>query len=178
MSFTLPHCCWRHRLWSTDARKFPALILLTFTVTRHFSAWRSSTHSVTDAARLSSARRGALALPQIIAQVSGSAAPECQHASKWCDTFGLNNRNVKQDCMCLIVTLHNTFLESFLKSSENNNSLEIEQFRIQSFLGINIQSCQPGTSNVALLVILLKILFSLLSCGMEKFENAKTNEYG
>lgn len=40
-------CCRRHRLWSTDARKFPALILLTFTVTRHFSAWLSSTHSVT-----------------------------------------------------------------------------------------------------------------------------------
>lgn len=49
-----PPCCWRHRLWSTDARKFPALILLTFTVTRHFSAWRSSTHSVTDEALLAS----------------------------------------------------------------------------------------------------------------------------
>lgn len=51
---TLPPCCWRHRLWSTDARKFPALILLTFTVTRHFSAWRCSTHSVTDEALFAS----------------------------------------------------------------------------------------------------------------------------
>lgn len=71
--YTPPPRCWRHRLWSTDARKFPALILLTFTVTRHFSAWRSSTHSVTDEALLASARRGALALLQLIAQASGSA---------------------------------------------------------------------------------------------------------
>lgn len=34
----------------TEARKFPALILLTFSVTRHFSARRRSTHSVRDAA--------------------------------------------------------------------------------------------------------------------------------
>lgn len=39
------------RLWNTDARKFPALISLTFSVTHHFSAWRHSTHSVREAAR-------------------------------------------------------------------------------------------------------------------------------
>lgn len=56
-------CHWRHRLWSTNARKFPSLILLTFTATRHFSAWRPSTHSVTDEALLASAEtsRGASA---------------------------------------------------------------------------------------------------------------------
>lgn len=48
-------CCWRHRSWSTDARKFPFLILLTFTATQHFSAWCYSTHSVTDEALLASA---------------------------------------------------------------------------------------------------------------------------
>ena len=56
-----------------DARKFPALILLTFTVTRHFSAWRSSTHSVTRGPAWPSEEMSLWPLLQLIAQTSGSA---------------------------------------------------------------------------------------------------------
>lgn len=77
----------------TEARKFPALILLTFSVTRHFSARRRSTHSVRDAA--SAERR---------LRLCGSPRPpQCQRTSELWAALGGYYRLLNQPFRSVII---------------------------------------------------------------------------
>lgn len=134
--YTPPDCCWRHRLWSTDGRKFPALILLTFTVTRHFSAWRSSTHSVTDEALLASAEMslGASAAHRSAFWLSGTRWPHSANTPQnYGPLFRLNDECLNQPFMSVITALHNTFIKALWGVQKNISLLEKQQFRIQYF---------------------------------------------
>lgn len=101
-----PPCCQRHGLWNTDARKFPALILLTFSVTHRFSAWRHSTHSVRESASVETRLGAPAASLEAAPTLQVSAPPLCQHISELWATFGAYYRLLNQPLVSVIITMH------------------------------------------------------------------------